>query len=252
MILSRTLPTIPALTALLAALSLLPIATAQRGRAPGTPPVTGSLSGYVGYSDTKAPARLAQVMLIKVYPADLPTNASTAEAPATAGLAAAGLTTFTQTGLDGHFQMPTVAIGKYIVLVQQNGVLNPIARIDLDALNKIKTGPLTEDQIKDHLADLTMVTIEEGKTAAASVTLTHGASISGTLSYEDGSPAVGVQVHLLAKTSSGTYQEPDMMTLGMASTSTTLGGSATDEAGRFHIAGLPPAPTLCAAAGCHS
>src|ERR1035438_8900232 len=49
--------------------------------------------------------------------------------------------------------------------------------LDLDALNKIKTGHLTEDQIKDHLADLTVVTIEEGKTVTASVTLTHGASI---------------------------------------------------------------------------
>jgi hypothetical protein len=179
-------------------------------------------------------------MLIKVYPAELPTGASVTEASATAGLAAAGLTTLTQTELDGHFQMPTVAIGKYIVLAVQNGALNPVARIDLDALNKIKTGHLTEDQIKDYLADLTVVTIEEGKTATVTVTLTHGASISGTLSYDDGSPAVGVPVHLLAKTSSGTFQEPDIMTLGMASTSTTLAGYATDEAGRFHIAGLPP------------
>lgn len=237
---SRTLLTTPALTGLLAMLSLLPVATAQRGRAPVTPPVTGSLFGYVGYSDTKTPARLAQVMLIKVYPVELPTDVRPAQPQAIAGVAAAALTTFTQTGLDGHFQMPAVAIGKYIVLAQQNGALNPIARIDLDALNKIKTGHLTEDQIKDHLADLTVVTIEEGKTVTASVTLTHGASISGTLSYADGSPAVGVQVHLLAKSSSGIFQEPDIMTLGMASTSTTLGGSATDEAGRFHITGLPP------------
>jgi hypothetical protein len=49
-----------------------------------------------------------------------------------------------------------------------------------------------------------------------------------------------VQVHLMAKTAAGTFAEPDMMSMGMAASNATLGGYVADEAGRFHIAGLPP------------
>jgi 5-hydroxyisourate hydrolase-like protein (transthyretin family) len=215
---------------------LLTTATAQRAKA--APQPTGTLTGYVGYSDTKAPARIAQILLIKLYPAKSPTDSPDSQPKAALG--GAGLSTFTQTGLDGRFVMPNVPVGKYIVVAQQNGALNPIARIDLDALNKIQMSHLTEDQIKDNLADLTVAVIEPNKTDNVAVSLTHGASISGTLNYDDGSPAVGVQVHLMIKTHSGAFAEPDMMSMGMAASNATLGGYVTDEAGRFHIAGLPP------------
>jgi hypothetical protein len=198
---------------------------------------TGAVTGRVAYSDTKTPARLAQVMLLKVAPA----KSQTEEKGATKvnlGLLGAGLNGLTQTGLDGRFEMPNVPVGEYIVLAQQNGAINPLSRMDLEELNGIKLGQITEAQIKDNLRNLTVVTVDAGKTADVAIGLTHGASISGILSYDDGSPAVGAQVHLLSKTKKGSFEEPNLSSMGGASGIGTILGNGTDDGGHFHIAGL--------------
>ena len=50
----------------------------------------------------------------------------------------------------------------------------------------------------------------------------------------------GAQVHLMSKTSTGGFDEPNMNTLGMASSNASLAGYSTDDSGRFRIAGLLP------------
>jgi hypothetical protein len=204
---------------------------------------TGSVTGRVFYSDDKAPARLAQVLLVKLTPAKPPgggTGAATGkqDLQSMMGSLSRGLDTFAQTGLEGHFEMADVPAGKYIVLAQQNGAVNPLSHIDLGTLNGMKMGQVSEDQIKEALPYLTIVTVDPGKTVDVTVSLTHGASISGVVTYDDGSPAVGVKVQLMSKTRDGSYEEPNMMTLGMASSNSTLIGYMTDDAGRFRIAGL--------------
>jgi len=174
---------------------------------------SGGVSGRVSYSDSKAPARLAQVMLLKVAPAgSKPVDASTNAMQSF--MSGCALKCISTTGLDGSFQMSEIPAGKYIVLAAQSGAVNPLAQIDLEVLNKTSAKQIGEDQIKDYLNYLTLVTVEAGKTANVVVNLTHGASISGALTYDDGSPAVGVKVKLLTKTKSGSFEEPNMMTLG--------------------------------------
>lgn len=205
----------------------------------------GTVTGRVFYSDSKAPARLAQVLLVKLAPAKAAgdeTGAANAK-PNMQGLMGSlsrGLNSFTQTGLDGHFEMADVPAGRYIVLAAQNGAVNPLSHMDLGVLNGLKMGQVNEDQIKAALPYLTIVDVEPGKTVDATVSLSHGASISGVLTYDDGTPAVGVKVQLMSKTQDGSYEEPNMMTLGMASSNSTLIGYITDDAGRFRIAGLAP------------
>lgn len=206
----------------------------------------GAVAGVVTYSDSKAPARLAQVVLIKIFPDEA--AADTKKTPGGKPDFLAGLTKglnamsqmFAQTGLDGRFELSDVAAGRYIVMAAQNGAVNPLARFDLGTLNRMKAGHVTEDQVKAMLPDLTVVTVEPGKTVNTAVSLDHGASISGVLTYDDGSAAVGVQVHLMRKTDSGDYEEPETLSMGAVLSSNTLAGNATDDEGRFRIGGLAP------------
>lgn len=205
----------------------------------------GKVSGRVMYSDTKTPARAAQVLLVKlVTGSSLPDEKSPNERMgAGSGLLSglgAGLNGFTQTGLDGRFQFTDVPAARYIVLAQQSGAVNPLAHLDLDTLNGLKLGSVREDQIKDALPYLTVVTVSGGTVADAEVSLIHGGSISGVVTYDDGSPAVGAQVHLMSKTKSGDFAEPNTMTMGMASNNASLAGYMTDDAGHFRIPGLMP------------
>jgi hypothetical protein len=202
---------------------------------------TGTVSGCVTYSDTRTPARAAQVLLVKLSAGP---NLVEEKAPHNSmGLAAAlgaGMNGFTQTGLDGRFEMNDVPAGRYIVLAQQSGAVNPLAHLDLDTLNGLKLGSVREEQVKDALPYLTIVTVSSAAPADAQVSLVHGASISGVVTYDDRSPAVGAQVHLLSKTKSGDFEEPNNMTMGMASSNASLVGYATDDAGHFRIPGLLP------------
>jgi hypothetical protein len=207
---------------------------------PGAP--TGSLTGLVTYSDTKAPARLAQVTLLKVVPAGAKTQTAdeltrTSIKDLMGGCA---LKCIAAAGLDGRFTMDEIPVGRYIVLAGQSGAVNPLSLVDLEALNKAGAKEVTEDQVKDALAYLTVATVEAGKTADVTVSLVHGASIAGTLSYDDGAPAVGVRVHLLSRTKAGDFAEPNMLSLGGASSNATLIGFMTDDKGQFRIAGLGP------------
>ena len=202
---------------------------------------TGMVSGQVMYADTKTPARSAEVLLVKLAAG----SSLTAEKNphSSMGLSAAlgaGMNGFTQTGLDGRFEMTDVPAGRYVVLAQQSGAVNPLTHLDMETLNGLKLGSVREDEIKAALPYLTVVTVANGATADAQVSLNHGASISGTVTYDDGSPAVGAQVHLLSKTRSGEFEEPNNMTMGMASSNASLAGFMTDDAGHFRIPGLLP------------
>lgn len=70
------------------------------------------------------------------------------------------------------------------------------------------------------------------------MSLAHGASISGTVTYADGTPAVGIPVHLLRQTASGEFEEPALQTLGSVWDSDPVSG--TDADGHYHLPGLPP------------
>jgi hypothetical protein len=242
-ILTKKQAVLTAFAALLTASILSVASRAQEASGEKAAPATGTVTGRVFYSDTKAPARLAQIILVKLSPAaDAATNNNAAKAKRDPlSFAMSG---FGQTGLDGRFELTNVPAGKYIAVAQQNGFVNPIARIDISVLNNLQIpnvlspAKLTEDKIKDYLSDLTIVTVIAGKTVDVPLSLARGASISGVLSYDDGSPAVGVPVHLLRKSKSGSYEEPSMMSLGAVASNSTLMGFVTDDQGHFRIAGL--------------
>ncbi|WP_420236090.1 hypothetical protein ACOBR2_10605 [Telmatobacter bradus] len=200
----------------------------------------GTLTGRVFYTDSKTPARLAQVTLLKLVSAGDKTPTSKNPFVAMLSKGGCGLKCFSSTGLDGRFVMDEVPAGSYVVMAVQQGAVPPLARGDLNELNKASLSEVSADVIKSFAKDLTIVSVVAGKKSDVDVNLTHGAVLQGTVSYDDGSPAVAVKVHLLYKTKSGEFAEPNAMSLGAAATNSTLMGYMTDDSGHYRIAGLAP------------
>ena len=138
----------------------------------------GTVTGHVTYSDTKTPARMAQVFLMKLTSGpSAPADSSPKGRLGLASAMGAAMINLGQTALDGRFEMTDVPAGRYIVLAQQNGAINPLSHLDLETLNGLKADRVSEEQIASALPYLTLVTVIGGKTVDADVSLSHGASV---------------------------------------------------------------------------
>jgi hypothetical protein len=127
-----------------------------------------------------------------------------------------------RTGLDGGYRMLHVRPGSYYVVVKQPGYLSPFALFN----NAQLSHPTPEDQqkIAQYLPE---VTVLPNNTATMDVHLTRGASLSGTVKFDDGSPDSQTDVNVLQKNSKGTWQRLPLVS-----------GGGTDDLGHFRITGL--------------
>lgn len=219
--------------------SILGVATPDKESVP-----SGSISGRVVYSDTRTPARTAQIILVPVAPDSAIETAGTSHTKGLDGgvklLGNCALDCIGQTGLDGRFSLHNVPEGKYIVLAQQPGAVNPLARIDIGTMKRVGNRKISEHLVKENLRFLSVVTVQTGKTVDVNVNLEHGATIAGTITYDDGSPAIGVQLHLLTQSKNGSFEELNPIGTGALVSNTGLLGYTTDDLGRFRIPGLLP------------
>ena len=185
----------------------------------------GEVSGQVSCADTNAPARFAVVTLepmpgtrAKAYPA----TGADAQSNATA-----------MTDLEGRFQLDKVPVGRYFVLASLPGYVNPLARFDAAQLQEMSEATAKE------LAKLVLViSVEAGTAANVTVRLEHASEVSGTVLYDDGSPAVGLHVELLRKDSMG---ELSPVKSEMIDGLGEFGSHATtDDRGHYRMIGTPP------------
>ncbi|HEY3989230.1 MAG TPA: carboxypeptidase-like regulatory domain-containing protein [Acidobacteriaceae bacterium] len=181
------------------------------------------VSGHVVCADTNAPARLAKVTLNPLENIDVKTAFDSE--------AARGATT----DMDGGFSIPEVAPGRYLVLVELAGYVSGISGLDTQAREHLK------DAARMPPEGSTVVDVANGLPVSVDVTLERGASVSGTIRYDDGSPAIGILVGLERKNSKGAWEPALQSTLQTFSffSKTHDGSEATDSAGRFHIDGMP-------------
>jgi len=200
---------------------LAPLFTIGPAHAQSPKPVPRStVSGHVLCADTNAPARLAKVTLNKLR------NDSDASGSAAPG---------TTTGLDGEFEIADVPPGRYLVLVELAGYISGISGLDRDAREHLKNVARTPPE------GSSVIEVTSGLPVSADLTLERGASVAGTIRYDDGSPAIGVMVSLEHKNSKGAW-EP-----ALQSTSQTFDffsgrrdvSENTDSAGHFRIDGMP-------------
>lgn len=197
------------------------------------PPATGSVTGRVYLSDTKAPARKATVYLQPV--AEL-----VADAPESHGQTDGGVTMSAQTRFDGSFAFNHVADGAYYVIASSPGYLSPYTALSVAEARSPygdwqPLGTAQQAAKQAVLKAIPRITVSN-LPASTDVTLERGGAISGNIAYDDGGPAGGLQVTALSRM----HQEGKETWAPFKS----LPGSQfqpiyTDDRGNYRISGLP-------------
>ena len=187
----------------------------------------GIVSGHVYCADTNAPARMATVVLQPAAALDAidPTKdtqiASHGEA--------------VETLLDGSFVIRHVTPGSYYVIASQVGYMSPVAPLYVPAKNSSVS---QLDLIRKVLESLPRVTVEPNVPAVVNVEIERGAAISGTVTYDDGSPATGVGLTLLVR------QKDTWRGIPSNPFEKSSPYGRTDDRGQYRISGMPPGEYL--------
>ena len=200
---------------------------AQTSR-PTQPEDLGTVSGHITCSDTQRPARLAQVRLVPVtITAPAKSNVFEDNAALGGGLAPV------QTDLSGAFTVRGVKPGQYYLRVDYAGYITPLLGFSRDQLAKP-----TPDIQQRMTNELQVVSVTPHATTQADAAISRGAAISGTVSYDDGSPAIGVRVRLFRRNAKGEFKN-EYQPSGPS--------PETDDHGHFREDALPPGDYVVAA-----
>jgi len=206
-------------------------ANGTSGLAADKRPGTGTVTGRVYLDDTKGPARKAKVSL-------QPAEALQSNAPhsRSSGQTDSKVTIEIETSFDGSFSFSHVAYGAYYVIASYPGYLSPPlaeARSPYDTQQPL--GPAEAKQ-KEHVFEtVPRVTVQSDQPASAEVTLVRGGAISGNISYDDGNPAIGLRVAVLART----LREGKETWVPLNFPGTPFSLIVTDDRGNYRISGLP-------------
>jgi hypothetical protein len=188
------------------------------------PQAFGTVSGFVSCSDTNTPARLAYVVL-----RPLPAAKGKTSPP---GASDAVESRLVQTSIDGSFFIPQVAPGRYYIFAIMEGYVSPLAKLGISDSDLLDLDQATRTKL---LAQVQTVVVEANLGASVNVSLERGAAVAGTILFDDGSPAQGLDVNLV------THKQGKWVPIQTGSADGLGVGSAkTDDRGRYRISGLPP------------
>jgi hypothetical protein len=184
--------------------------------------VTGTVTGRIICSDTQRPARFADVTLVAV-PSGTDTRGRFGGARAGA-----------RTDLDGIFTDTDVAVGDYYATATATGYISQ---------NNVVQAGLSPNASPDALAalaSLPVVHVSAGTSSTVNLTLERGAVIAGKMTWDDGSPAGGVQVSVVTQTAQTTPQLQGITPGALGGFQIGGGGfgSTTDDRGQFRLTGL--------------
>jgi hypothetical protein len=178
---------------------------------------TGSVTGHVYCADTQKPARFANIRLQPVESQEVRFGVRFGRGGG-----------FATTGSDGSFRITGISPGEYYADVMMPGYIQPLRGIYRDLQN---LAPADRDRVT---AQLTRVSVAANQTANVQAMIYRGATITGTVSFDDGAPAAGVAMQAFVLQSSAT---------GAQSTASTqqpsfAGFAQTDDRGQFRLTGL--------------
>ncbi|HEY1160094.1 MAG TPA: hypothetical protein VGE83_05655 [Terracidiphilus sp.] len=196
-------------------------------------PTKGVVSGVVLCADTGKPARFATVTL-SAAPKTGEKNDQGDPLPAAET---------TVTDLDGRFRMEAVQPGHYYAFATLEGYLDPVMGVDparLDALaSDRERHQYSIDQWKEHLKE---VTVAVHRVSEVSIQIERGAEISGTVTFDDGAPAIGMHFQIFRKTEKNGWTDVGLPLLDTWSIHAVSNGN-----GRYSLTNLPAGEyTVCA------
>lgn len=212
-------------------------AVAQQPASTGQAFLTGQVTGHVVCGDTNQPARFATVQLIGEHPAaatvfDYGALAKEADPEKAIGKAMAAVmkggnsNLSAITALDGAFSMDKVPPGTYWVVGQFPGYLSPLSQLSM-----MERSQATADAFKTVQSSAEKIEVQPNVSVRADIRLERGSSISGTVRYDDGSPAPGVNPMLMSLEKDGKWKD-----LGSVSANPV----SSDDQGRYRLYGLLP------------
>jgi len=196
-------------------------------------PTKGAVSGVVLCADTGKPARFATVTL-SAAPKAGEKNDQGDPLPAAET---------TVTDLDGRFRMEAVQPGHYYAFATLEGYLDPALVMDPDKIRSLSSDrerhQYSIDQWKEHLTE---VTVAVHRVSEVSVQIERGAQISGTVTFDDGAPAIGMHFQIFRKNEKNGWTDVGLPLLD----SWTI-HAVSDGNGRFNLTNLPAGEyTVCA------
>ena len=189
-------------------------------------PATSTVSGHVYCADTNTPARLASVMLDPVRAVE------EAGSKPSSSHGERLMLTAVQTTLDGSFAIPKVAPGTYYVVAYKTGYLSPLGTFPTEVLEH----PSEEDRARI-AAVVPIVKVEAGLPASLDIRLERGAAISGSVLFDDGSPAADLTVRALIRRKQG---QKETWTALPPTPFRMDSEIRTDDLGRYRLVGLAP------------
>jgi hypothetical protein len=220
---------------------------------------TSTVYGRVLCADTNGPARFGRVYLKSTQgggmgddithriqamaakgqghaaPKPLTDEHKRAQAAATRNMNhASDLLQGTTIGLDGQYSFAHVKSGTYYVHVSFPGYIDPLEQFSDDDL--ASTDPAVHARV---VARVPVVTVSGTDSAHVDLTIDRGASVSGRLLFDDGTPASGWMVTMVRPNDADELDE----TSAAMTQALMLGGSIlaakTDDRGDYRIAGMP-------------
>jgi hypothetical protein len=161
-------------------------------------PSKGAVSGVVLCGDTGKPARFAQVILTAIQEKDEKAKRGEPNPESEE----------TVTDLEGRFRIEAVPPGRYYAFATLEGYLDPRVGVDMK-LVRTKSSPDAQaqeamEQWKGHMVE---VTVAVHRTTDTVLTVERGAAIEGNVSFDDGSPAIGMRFDLERKTPKGEWTD---------------------------------------------
>jgi hypothetical protein len=189
----------------------------------------GIVTGHVYCGDTHQLARFASVI---VQPLAL--LGSTGKEPRTE----VESPTIADTDFDGKFTVSDLLPGSYLVLAWLPGYVSPFAQIKADS-------DKPEPVLKALETVLPRIEVKNNLVTTIDITLVRGAEVSGSVAYDDGSPAVGFQMNLLNPFGA----ENSGRTVKLSNSRVDFPGElgSTDDRGYFRLSGIPPGSYVLAA-----
>ena len=186
---------------------------------------TGTVTGHVICADTQRPARMAEIRLVKL-PEKVERKDVVEPGPMDGGAPSGDAV---ESSLDGGYTIRNVKPGEYFVVVDKEGYLLPLAMFTAKEL------AATDDATRARIGRFAhTISVSSDQTVIEDVRLERGASVSGVATYDDGTPAAGLEVKILQKGTNGKW-----IAFPTGRYRENFGFNRTDDKGHYRIVGLP-------------